>query len=72
MMSVTSRHHSSDEQLTSLCPSPLQTIVEMVVFYQLLLYYHCSDMVVVTCRLPMATMAYDPLLQCLLVVVNVQ
>jgi hypothetical protein len=38
--------HSSHEQLTSRCPS--------------LLCYHCSDVIVATCRLPVAMVAYDP------------
>jgi hypothetical protein len=50
MVSIVTRHHSSNGQMMSLCSSLLQTTVTTDVFWQSLLCYHCSDMVVVTSR----------------------
>jgi hypothetical protein len=51
-------------------PSLLGAIVAMGVFDPLLLSYHCSDALIVTGQLPMATVTYSPLLQCLIIVVS--
>jgi hypothetical protein len=48
----------------------LQTTVAMGGFYPSLLCYHCSDAVVAIGRLPVATVAYGPLPQCMFVVVK--
>jgi hypothetical protein len=65
-------------ELTSVSSSLLWTrvattndiIVATGVFGPSLLSYHCSDALVVTGRLPVATVTYNPLLQCLIVVVQ--
>jgi hypothetical protein len=69
MVPIATRHYSSDGRLTSLYPSLLQTTVATDVFCSSLLCYHYSDVVVAMDRLPVATMAYGSMLQCLLVVV---
>jgi hypothetical protein len=56
-------------ELTSAHPSLLGATIVMDVFYPSLLSYHCSDALVAMDRLPMATVTYGPLLQCLFVVV---
>jgi hypothetical protein len=48
----------------------LQTTVATGGFYPSLLCYHYSDIVVATGRLPVATVTYDPLPQCMFVVVH--
>jgi hypothetical protein len=53
---------SSDRQQMSLCPSLLQTTGAIDVFYLSLLCYHCSDAILATGQLPVATVAYGPLL----------
>jgi hypothetical protein len=60
---------SSDGRMTSAHPSLLGTIVDACVFCPLLLCHHCSGTVVAMDRLPVTTVAYDPLLQWLFVVV---
>jgi hypothetical protein len=54
----------------SICPSLLESTVEADDFYPSLLCYHCSDVVVATGRIPIATVAYGLfLLWCAVVVV---
>jgi hypothetical protein len=55
--------HSSDGRLSSRCPSLLQTIVAMGGLCPSLLWYHCSDAVLATGRMPVTTVTYDPLPQ---------
>jgi hypothetical protein len=50
--------------------SLLGTIVVAYDIYPLLLCYHCSDTIVAMGQLSVATVAYDPLLHCLFVVVT--
>jgi hypothetical protein len=61
--------HSSDERLSSRCPSLLQTIVAMGGLCPSLLWYHCSDAVLAMGRMPVTTVADEPLSQWLFVVV---
>jgi hypothetical protein len=67
--SVVTVNSSSDEWMTSACPSLLGATAVVGVFYPSLLSYHCSDALVAMSRLPMAIMTYSPLLQCMFVVV---
>jgi hypothetical protein len=53
-MPVATRSHSSDRRLL-----PIATVS-----------YHCSNTLVATDRLPVATVTYDLLLQCLIIVVQ--
>jgi hypothetical protein len=64
MVPITTCAHSSDGELMSQCPLLLQTTVATNIFYLSLLRY-----TVAMGPLPMAIVAYDPMLQCLLVVV---
>jgi hypothetical protein len=50
-------------------PSLLESIVVTGGFCRSLLYYHCSDVVVATDRMPITTVVYDLFLQCCAVVV---
>jgi hypothetical protein len=58
-------------QLMYVRPSLLETTLVTGGFYSSLLCYHCSDTVVVTGHLPMATVVYDPLLQWCVITVSV-
>jgi hypothetical protein len=49
--------------------SLLGVIVVMTIFCSSLLCCHCSDDLVTVSRLPVITVTYDPLLQCLFIVV---
>jgi hypothetical protein len=60
---------SSDRKMTSARPSLLWATVATDVFGPSLPSYNCSNALVVTGLLPVATVTYDPLLQCLIVVV---
>jgi hypothetical protein len=71
MVLVTATDHSSDARLTSQCLSLLQTTVATGSFYLSLLCYHCSNVVVAMGQLPVATVAYGLLPQCLFVLVMV-
>jgi hypothetical protein len=62
--------HNSNGRLSSLCPSLLQTTVAMGGFCLSLLCYHCSNAVLVTGQMSVATMPYDLLPQCMFVVVQ--
>jgi hypothetical protein len=53
-----------------LCPSLLQITVVTCVFCPTLLCYYCGNVVVAMRRLPAATVAYDPMLKCLFIVVG--
>jgi hypothetical protein len=69
--SVTSRGHSSNEQVTLARISLLEVIVAMSSFYPSLLRYYCSDIVAAMSRMSVAIVAYDMLLQwCVIVVVS--
>jgi hypothetical protein len=61
----------SDEWLMSQCSSLLQITIPTDIFCPSLLCYHCSDAVLATGQLPVATMAYDLLLQWCAVVVYI-
>jgi hypothetical protein len=58
-------------QMTSGCSSLLGGTVATVVFSLSLLSYYCTDVLVATDRLPVDTVTYGLLLQCLIVVVFV-
>jgi hypothetical protein len=66
---VVTMDSSSDRQMKSARPSLLWATIVMVVFSPSLLSYHCSDTLIVMGQLLMATVTYDPLLQCLIIVV---
>jgi hypothetical protein len=76
---IATTDHSSDGRLLSLCPSLLETIVAMGVFYMLLLWYTVATGVfcllllwyTVAGQLHVATVAYNLLLQWCAVVVFV-
>jgi hypothetical protein len=68
-MPITTVDSSCDEQMMSAHPSLLGAIVAMGIFGPSLLSSHCSDALVATDRLPMATVTYGLLLQCLVIVV---
>jgi hypothetical protein len=51
----------------SLCPSLLQATVTTDVFYPSLLYYHYNNIVVATSQLPITTVGYGPILQCMFI-----
>jgi hypothetical protein len=69
MVHVAATDYSSNRCLASRYPSLLQTTVAMGGFCSSLLCYHCNDIVVATGWLPVATVAYSSLPQCLFVVV---
>jgi hypothetical protein len=54
----------------SRCPSLLQTTVAKGGLCLSLLCYHCSDAVVAMGQLPVTTVTYGPLLQCMFIVVD--
>jgi hypothetical protein len=68
MVPIATTHHCSDGWLTSQYPLLLHTIVVRSVFCPSLLYYNCSNTVLVMDQLP--TVTYDPLLQWCAVVVG--
>jgi hypothetical protein len=61
---------SSDVRMTSARPSLLWATVATNGFWPSLLCYQYSNIVVATGRMPMATMAYGPLVQWCVVVVT--
>jgi hypothetical protein len=69
-MPITTVDSSSDGQMMSARPSLLRATVVMGVFVPSLLSYHYSNALVLTGRLPMATVTYGSFLQCLVVVVH--
>jgi hypothetical protein len=67
---VANMDSSSDGWLTSARSLLLAATVVMDVFYPSLLSYHYSNALVAMDRLPMTTVTYDLLLQCLFIVVS--
>jgi hypothetical protein len=69
---VTIVDSSSNGWITSPCPSLLGATIAMGRRRTSLLSYHCSDILVATDRLPVTTVTYGPLLQCLFVVMQIE
>jgi hypothetical protein len=63
---------SSDGQMMPARPLLLWTTVATDIFSLLLLSYHCSDTLLAMGRLPVATMTYGLLLQCLIMAVSAE
>jgi hypothetical protein len=62
---------SSDRQMMSAHPSLQWATLAIGIFGLLLWSYHCSDALVAMGRMPMTTVTYNPLLECMFVVVLV-